>query len=275
MIMINDFIKLEDAKITERLDMVAKGEISYEYIISKMTNIGNGVTKIEDRFLLTNDLSELDKDYNFDTLPISDSDIYYKHEYLDDRFPINYLDLENALNSGRYEYEKDSKGRLISILDKKNNISLFSTFDFNGNLISSILRFPDKEFRSIYLYDEKNRLIISSGNSYNKHNYEHFYYINNKTINKSSWVYSGAINSKRMSNYNNIEFDEYEKTSISGTFKDTIFTKWDDNFKHPLYKIAVRDDFKNHTTIIHDIAEYEYKDNITFVKRKVLNIIDK
>lgn len=29
--MIKDFIKLEDAKITERLDMVAKGEISYEY----------------------------------------------------------------------------------------------------------------------------------------------------------------------------------------------------------------------------------------------------
>lgn len=271
MIAINEFIKLEDAKITERLDMVAKGEISYEYIITKMTDIGNGVTEIEDRFLLTNDISELDKDYNFDTLPLSDSDMYYKHEYLDDRFPINYLDLEDELKLKRYEYEQDFKGRIISILDKKHNISLLNTFDLNDNLVTSILRYPDKEFRSNYVYDEKNRLIRIDEDNYIKSNYEQYDHINNKIINKSCWTI-GIPNR----NFNGIEFDEKEKTSRhKKRIYDTIYTQWDDNFKHPLYKIVVRDDFKNHTTIIHDIAEYEYKDNVTFIKRKVMNIMDK
>lgn len=256
-------LDLNKYKIKERLDLILKNAISYEYTITKEIKHKNDIIEIESDTMFTNDINELDKDYTIETLSSMDGDYYNTHKYLDDRFPINKYDFEKELEKENYQSQFTKGGKLLKLVDTKRNISQRNIFDENGNIILSIFRKESDEIeeRTNYIYDNKNRLIERVSD---------VYYIGEEK-------FGNAYRRER------ITYNDEDKTSRSICNGSIILTQWDDEFKYPLIKIALINPYNlpinylmnyRDEEIVYEISEYTYPDeNTTIIKTKKMNTI--
>ena len=192
-----------------------------------------------------------------------DGDSYNVHKYLDCRFPINKYDFEKELEKENYQAQFNKDGKLLKLVDTKRDISQRNIFDENGNIILSIFRKEnDKiEERTNYIYDNKGRLTEKVSDVYNAGE--------NK--------FSGALKYRS----EKITYDDENKTSRSFCKGSIILTQWDNDFKRPLFKIALLNTLhlsilisNRNEEIVYEISEYEYPDeNTTIIKTKKMNVI--
>lgn len=241
-------LNLKDYKIYERLDLITKNEVSYEYSITRIHEDEDGFQDILVRSKFSNDISDLDKDYDMATIPYNDEDHIILNKYIDSRFPIRKDLFAQEIKRKIYEKEYNEDGKLIKLYNKRQNALQINTFDNNGNILFSLYR--DKNFNqciSTYLYDKKGRCVEEK--------------IRNVDGN---YIYYNIDDIVKNHHYNDIN-----KTSITYDRKgNEIITQWDDDFKRPLFKI-----FKlRYEDVIYQTSEFEYKGNTTIIKTKCMNV---
>lgn len=244
--------------LKERLDLIPKDCISYEYQVTTIYEDEHGLQDMEFKSVFTNNIKDLDEYYKkeIDEIEFDEVDNMLHRIELDDRFPFPWKDTfyEKLKNEDLYEVKYNEYGKIIYIKDKRNGYKQSNLFDENNNILLSVLNFGPKdryEYRKEYIYDEKNRL----------------------SVYRSTAIYDGIIEDYTTIAsicYNDYDSNKTSMTKVSGQFNYKIFTQWDDEYKRPLFNVFM----KYGENSVYDISEYIYEGNKTIIKSKHMNIVD-